>query len=354
MKVKTSITFMVAIVLGLITAKVGLDMMKKYRNGAAPTRVVVAKKDMELGYVIAAEDLELKEMPASFVPAKAMRDMKVAVGRTVTASVIKDYPLVETQLAAPGAGAGLQAMVPAGMRLVTVDVSESSGVAGLLTPGCKVDVIATLRNGDQSLARTIVQNVKVQFVQRGRVSSSSGRVNANAPAETGPVKTVTLVVTPKEAVQIELANSSGKPRLVLRGNADTTEGESAQVSQNELLGLPDPAPPKDEPPPAPPPVTDAFSDPAPPEVKKGWTVEVIKRGQSSMVTVDDDETTRNAHMQETNGAATAAGKVGGSSTPTTQQTTTAAAQQERKLTGNAPIKAPSRTEEGRGTLRKGN
>src|SRR5262245_20748158 len=132
MKFKTSITFMIAIVLGLVTAKDGLDLMKKYRTGSAGLRVVVAKKDMSPGYVVDAADLELKEMPASFVPAKAMRDAKLAVGGTVLAPVIKDYPLVDSQLAAPGVGAGLQATVPNGMRLVTVDVSESSGVAGLL------------------------------------------------------------------------------------------------------------------------------------------------------------------------------------------------------------------------------
>src|SRR5262245_51441993 len=130
MKLKTSITFMVAITLGAMTAKVGLDMMKKYRTGSVGTRVVVAKKDMEVGQVVTADDLALKEMPASFVPAKAMKSIKEAEGRTLTAPAIKDYPLTDQQLAAEGSGPGLQAMVPSGMRLVTVDVSESSGVAG--------------------------------------------------------------------------------------------------------------------------------------------------------------------------------------------------------------------------------
>jgi pilus assembly protein CpaB len=339
MRFKTSVTFMVAIVLGAMTAKVGLDMMKKYRTGAVSTRVVVAKKDMEIGQVVTADDLEMRAMPANFVPARAVLDIKQIEGRTLTAPVVKDYPLVDSQLAAAGAGSGLQATVPPGMRLVTVDVSESSGVAGLLTQGCKVDVIATLRNGEQSVARTIVQNVTVQFVQRGRVTSSSGRINANASADTGPVKTVTLIVSPKQAVQIELANSSGKPRLVLRGGNDTTLSETAQVSQNELLGLPDPPPKVEEPPP---PVTDAFSDPPPVEVKKGWTVEVIKRGQSSTVTLEDDKN----NTSPAEGAAPAAEKVG--------STTTATGQQERNLSGAAPAKAPSRKEEGRGTLRKGN
>src|SRR5262245_1734530 len=104
MKLRTSITLMVAIGLGIVTAKVGLDMMKKYRSGSAGRRVVVPKKDMEPGYVVTAADLELREMPTSFVPAKAIRDAKLAVGRTVLASVVKDYPLVDSQLAAVGAG----------------------------------------------------------------------------------------------------------------------------------------------------------------------------------------------------------------------------------------------------------
>ena len=58
MKFKTSISFTIAVVLALITAKVGVDMMKKYgRGGTAGARVVVAKHDMEPGYVIDAEDI---------------------------------------------------------------------------------------------------------------------------------------------------------------------------------------------------------------------------------------------------------------------------------------------------------
>src|SRR5207247_1735545 len=154
---------------------------------------------------------------------KTIRNKKDAVGRTVLASVVTGYPLSETILAARDAGEGLQAMVPSGMRSVTVDVSESSGVAGLLVPGCHVDVIATLRNGEQSVAKTIVENVKVQFVARsrtgrmGRTSMELGEADV-----AGPAKTVTLIVTPKQANTIELANSQGKTRLVLRGNADVT------------------------------------------------------------------------------------------------------------------------------------
>jgi pilus assembly protein CpaB len=335
MKFKTSASLMVAIVLGLITAKVGLDILKKNTqatSGGPAGRVVVAKKDMEPGYVIEAEDIGLQEVPLGMVNAKTFRDTKTVVGRTVVASLVAGYPMSETVVTAEGSGGGMQAMVPAGFRAVTVDVSESSGVAGLLTPGCHVDVIATLHNGDQAVARTVVENAKVQFIQRDR--STSGRTGASVATGTpdlGPVKTVTLLVTPKQAAMIELANSSGKPRLVLRGNSDSTAGGDTNVSQNELLGNPD-QPKADAPQPAPP--TDAFSNTA--EPPKGRPVQIIRGGQESVITYDEKQ-----KEESGTGAAPASGK---SNKP--------AGEEQRTLSGTSPDKAP-RTDASRENLRKG-
>jgi pilus assembly protein CpaB len=329
MKFKTSISFMIAIVLALITAKVGMDYMRKHSGaGGIASRAVVIRKDMEPGYVIQIGDVALQEVPQSMITPKTLRDVKDAIGRTVVSTVAASYPLTESVLAPAGSGAGMQAMIPAGMRLVTVDVSESSGVAGLITPGCKVDVIATLRDGDQSLATTVVQNVKVQFVQRGRVSSSSGRVNTSAGADSGPVKTVSLLVTPEQAVKIELANSEGKPRLILRGGADSSE-DSSSINRNKLLGRADP-----EPKPAPTPVTDVFEPPV--EPKKGRPVEIIRGGQSTVITYDEQG---NAEEGNSGATPTAAGK--GPKKP--------AGEAQRNESGTAPDQAP-RTDAGRGNL----
>ena len=252
MKFKTSASLMIALVLGIVTAYVGIDVVKKAKAGAgAATRIVVAARDMEPGYVIEASDLKLEDVSATLVPAKAFKDAKLVVGRTVLASVVRGYPLIDNQLAAAGTGAGMQAMVPRGMRAVAVEVSEGSAVAGLITPGCYVDVIVTINSGEQPIATTVVQNVKVQFVQRARPPRSS---NANASQsasagtpELGAVKTVTLIVTPKQASAIELATNQGKPRLILRGLEDDTDTADATLRQNELLGIPDPPPPATQP-----------------------------------------------------------------------------------------------------------
>jgi pilus assembly protein CpaB len=296
MKWKTSISLLVALVLGLVTAKVGLDMVHNTRTGTMgsgrPMKVVIAGKDLEAGHVLQASELSLRELPSDLVPASAFLHLKDAVGRTIITPVVAGQTIFEKLVAAPGTPGGLQALVPEGMRAVTVEVSESSGLAGQLAPGCHVDVIATLRDGDQSVARTIVENVKVSAIMRGR--------NGSRDEGSGPVRSITLIVKPKEAAAIELANAQGKPRLVLRGNSDLTSGDTS-VSQNELLGKPD-LPPEpvmavkpppedifDNTPPAPPPIAPAAPAPATEPVVIKRPVQIIRGSSESTIYMDPSD-----------------------------------------------------------------
>src|SRR5438094_1674176 len=118
MKWKTSLSLMVAVVLGLITAKVGTDMIKNRRAGAmgAPIKVVIAKKDFEAGHVLEAGDLAMRELPSDLAPPTAFRQMSEVVGRTVISQVVSGQTMFEGLVAAPGSAGGIQALIPPGMR----------------------------------------------------------------------------------------------------------------------------------------------------------------------------------------------------------------------------------------------
>src|SRR5205814_4519660 len=100
------------------------------------------------------------------LPKGTTKDPKDLIGRVLVSPAIQDLPISDRLLAAKGTEEGISGMIPVGMRAVAVDVNESSGVAGLITPGCRVDVIATLRMSESEIARTIDENVKVQAVNR--------------------------------------------------------------------------------------------------------------------------------------------------------------------------------------------
>ncbi|MGE5612105.1 MAG: Flp pilus assembly protein CpaB [Bacillota bacterium] len=238
MNLRTVIPFVVAIGLGVVAVQVGRPLLNK-RPAAGPARklvsVVVAKRDLEPGYQLQAGDLTTAEMPVESAPQTAVRNASEIVGRIVSSPVAKGQTVVERALAVRDAGLGLQTLVPPGMRAVTIDVSEVTGMVGLIMPGCHVDVLATLTNEDgvrRTVARTIVENVKVTAVGTAMAPKPAG----NEPAARETARNVTLMVTPKQAEAIELAATKARPRLVLRGGKDDVPVRTIGVTITELLG----------------------------------------------------------------------------------------------------------------------
>ena len=234
---KTWFPLILAIVLGVVAAKAAHDWVLKNKVAAAPagkfTKVVVAKADVPPGKALTADDLTLADMEAAVAPANAIKAPESIVGRVNETFMVKGQPVIEAMLAPQGAGSGLQALVPEGMRAITVEVNEFSGVAGLLTPGCKVDIVATLSAADANgqVAKTIVQDVKVTAVgQRTAV------VGDAPPPPNEMVRSVTVLVKPDQAEAIELACATSRPRLVLRGGRDNEIVASAGISVGELRG----------------------------------------------------------------------------------------------------------------------
>jgi pilus assembly protein CpaB len=230
----------VAIVLGLAAAKLTINLIAKSRaataSGAPMVKVVVAKRDIPPGQTIGAEDLALGQIPAGVGTEETFGDLSALNGRVLTAQIVKGQAIVRPLLAPQDSGSGLQVLIPGGMRAITLEVNEFSGLAGLLFPGCHVDLIATLQRDGQSeaLAKTIVQNVKVSAVgQRLGIGGSGAKQEENAP----PSRSVTLLVTPQEAEAIQLSCTSGRPWLVLRSNGDDAAVETTGVSLKQLRNV---------------------------------------------------------------------------------------------------------------------
>ena len=234
MNVKTWIPLVLAIVFAVVAAKAARDWMLKNKAAVTSTgtfaTVVIANDDIQPGKALRAEDFTTAEVEADKVPAGSFDDPQKLGGRVNEAFVVKNQPIVESMLAPTGAGSGLQAVIPNGMRAITMEVNEFSGVAGLLTPGCRVDILATINSGDNGqVSKAIVQNVKVTAV--GQRMSAAGDV----PPPPGEMfKSVTVLATLNDAEAIELACATGRPRLVLRGGRDNTIVATAGVSISEL------------------------------------------------------------------------------------------------------------------------
>ena len=243
MNIKTWAPMIVAIVLGGVAAKVGRDMLSRKEPPKQVTvnvtRLVVAKESIAPGTALKPTDLVTNSVPESSVTPGTFRDMAALINRVVTMPVIKGQPILENMLAPEGTSKGLTAIVPDGMRAVTLDVNETSGLAGMLLPGCRIDVVTTLTNETgQMLSRTIARNLQIIAIGR-RFAESAKEPGKDEGPEPAPARTVTLLVTPKEAELIDLASHTGTPRLVLRGSRDTRgdlQNDLESVTIAELRG----------------------------------------------------------------------------------------------------------------------
>jgi pilus assembly protein CpaB len=197
------------------------------------------------------------------IPQGALLTAEDAVGRGVLQMILSGEPLVESRLAPKGAGAGLAAIIPPGMRAVAVRVNDVVGVAGFVTPGMHVDILiaGTPPGGNPgagTLTKTLLQNIEVLSAGQNIVKDNEGKPLS--------VSVVNLLVTPEQAEILSLASNETRIQFILRNPTDKEITRTPGTAMAYLFtgGTPPPpvvrarpaakpAPPKPAPPPPPPP-----------------------------------------------------------------------------------------------------
>ena len=198
---------------------------------------VVATQDLPVGTLITVDHLKTISWPANSPVVDGFASPEEITDRGLIASVITNEPLTETKLAPREAGAGLPPSIPLGMRAISIRVNDVIGVAGFVVPGTRVDVLATVSQGQHdSMSRVVVSNVQV-LTAGTRYDLEQAR-----SGEPMPSTVVTLMVTPEEAERISLAGNEGQLVLTLRNPLDTKPTETEGVRTAALMG-PAPKPP---------------------------------------------------------------------------------------------------------------
>src|SRR6185312_2859308 len=116
-----------------------------------------------------------------------------------------------------GDHSSMSAVLTPGTRAVTVNVTASTGMAGLIAPGDHVDLLLTMtiHSDDKDvptrhMSETVLTNLRVLAMDQ-RVSDDNK--DANVP------KTATLEVTPKQAELVAVTSELGLLSLSLRSLA---------------------------------------------------------------------------------------------------------------------------------------
>lgn len=214
--------------------------------------VWVAAKDMLSGHILEERDVELSDTPAAFVQPGALTNVEwAAAGGMVQVPIRKGEQILITKLAQDGAGMlSLRVAEGDGMRAMTLKFDGEGGLAGLLQPHDRVDIVGVFESSGSSAEMTrshavvLAQAVSVLAIDQRMGERAVGaeavpegggglsRISTSVPLAVH----VTVQVTSAEAWRLSLASQMAYLRCVLR-NRRNEKPEVLQPPPERLPSL---------------------------------------------------------------------------------------------------------------------
>ena len=189
-------------------------------------KILVAATDLPAGTLVQEQHLKWQPWPEGddvedMYVVEKVRPMDDFIGTVVRQGVAAGEPITDSRLVKPGQSGFLAAVLNPGKRAVSIPIDMTSGIAGFVFPGDRVDVILTHNivkesevEGETSAPRraseTILTDVRVVAMDQ----STNDQVQ-----EASVHRVATLEVTPKGAEIVAVAKELGSLSLSLRALA---------------------------------------------------------------------------------------------------------------------------------------
>lgn len=206
----------------------------------ATVDVLVARYDLDVGQVLGDKDVGWQTWPAAsagnFIKKSDRPDaIKDFEGATVRAQVAAGEPIRDSKVVMAKGGGFLAAILPRGMRAVSVEISPQTGAGGFILPDDHVDVVLTRADkttdragGDKFISEAILRNVRVLAVDQTIEEKNGQKVAVG--------KTATLEVTPEQAETLALSRQLGTISLSLRSLLDSLSSIPEGGERDEKRG----------------------------------------------------------------------------------------------------------------------
>jgi pilus assembly protein CpaB len=201
-------------------------------NKVKTVDVLTASKDIQMGEKFSDGSTEWKPWPAANVSdAMITRDKNPDAQKTYSAArarlaVYQGETIIDKKLILPDQTGFMSAVLPKGMRAISVAISEHSAAGGFILPNDRVDVIMTKKNTIEGLAdklvtsETVLSNVRVLAINQTFKQSTE-----NDTVTVIELKTATLELDPRQSEVIAQIETLGELSLALRSIAEN-DGKS--------------------------------------------------------------------------------------------------------------------------------
>ncbi|MBT4760476.1 MAG: Flp pilus assembly protein CpaB [Bdellovibrionaceae bacterium] len=221
---------------------------KVTKDFGTQSRVVVATQDINEMQTIDETMIQIVEQPTKYIQPSAINNPELAVGKVALAPIKKEEQILESKILTPGPVTGLSLQVSPSKRAVTIPVDDMRGVAKLIKPGDRIDLIAALDVGKGQAKRkevkTMLQDVIILATglvitnELPRLYEKIGKDNyiKSMRGDTS-FNTITIEVSPKEAQELIyiLATAPSSLFVTLRNPNDHTKKRLNISTENSVL-----------------------------------------------------------------------------------------------------------------------
>lgn len=198
----------------------------KLNPNVATVDIVVAKRSLERGDLVSAENMAVRPVPKDYVPGSAVDPNTFAnvEGARLAVGMRSGEILLRGTLEGADAST-FSTKIEAGVRAITLTVDEVNSISGLLQPNDRVDLFYTakpIRGGAFNASapeqtRLLLQKVVILATGRQVRPSITGNTQTGAGRA---FTTITIEASPLDAQRLILAQKSGHITAVLRGVND--------------------------------------------------------------------------------------------------------------------------------------
>lgn len=232
--------WVIALLCGLVTAYLSYQYLQQIENQYRPDNmieVVKARIDINKDTIITAKELETQEIPAQYVHPDALMEKEKVIGKIAVNDLSAGEVIINEKLvSSKDKSSRLSYSIPNYQRAVSIAIDNVTGVSGFITPGDRVDIVATLdiplldpRGNEKTKTFNIMAMQDIQVLEVGDKYRIANDRNSSES------KTLTLAVPTQDVQALVLAAERGRLRVLLRSPVDSSRTNSTPYELEDFL-----------------------------------------------------------------------------------------------------------------------
>ena len=201
--------------------------------------ILIANVDIGMGHAVSDQELRWQTWPTAAAGPNFIRkgDRPDAIEQLAGSIARQPFsagePIREIKLIRAKGSGYMAAILPAGMRAISTEISAETGAGGFILPNDHVDVILSRRDKEAEKSAGVEVYTSEIFLSNVRVLAIDQTVEEKNGQRVVVGKTATLELAPQQAEMLARSRQMGTLTLALRSLADSEGATEMPVDDKD-------------------------------------------------------------------------------------------------------------------------